>query len=257
MSLHAKLQLYLDGKAVSWTNEGARELAAWSEPDGARLLVAVPGALTADALVDAHLRALPTQARLTVVHEGAPTAVAQRTAARFGITLLDAGTLPAPAPVLALPPPEPEPLLPAHVADDIMPWAAPAPSLAPMAPPAPMLVPEPVLADDPMPWGAPVELLEPAPTHVEPIELLAMPWHTHPHVPHDEHLEITSSPRTQRRFADRPTQLPAWSLPGQKPGTAPLAIHDPRIWRNEERLHLVHQRLEQTGAPSFGAIKKP
>lgn len=256
MSLHDKLRLYLDGKGASWSTWNGRDTAAW-EDDAPCLLVAVAGPLTADALVDAHVRALASEARLVVVHEGAPTSVALRTAARFGITLLDAASLPeaAPAPHAA---PE-APSLPSPVAIPALPAHEEPPALAApiLKPEAPILLP--AQPDDAMPWDVTVTTPEPQPVHVDAHELIAFPWVAHPEEEHDDHLELLPAGRTTRRFAgERPTQTPGnWGLPWTRPGVTPeaLALQDPRIWRSQERIQAVRSDLDKLGAPSFGAAK--
>lgn len=200
--------------------------ASMSQPE---MLVTINGPLTADVLVDAHLKALATGARLVVQHDGSPTLVALRTAERFGIELR-----PALSPPPALPP-TPE-MIVAH--DE------PAPEVA--------------HSDDAMPWGsAPLVEAEVAHAPVEPIELLAFPWIANAE-PSDEHHDLTHHERTRRGFAQRPTTAPSWDMPWRpgQPSTEAIALNDPRIWRGPERMLAIRSDLDKIGAPSFGAVKK-
>jgi hypothetical protein len=94
-------------------------------------------------------------------------------------------------------------------------------------------------------------------------ELAAMPWNA-PHVllqatpsPDEVHHELVL---TERRplGALRPTQLPDWGLPWPRPvaPTDGLALHDPKLWGNRERVRAVRDGIDRaTGGASFGAVK--
>lgn len=234
MSLRTKLELHLADKPhVHWSGDVAR----WEE-DGHASLLSLASPLTTSAIVDAIVLAIDENARPTVAFEGAPSLVAQRTAARLGVTLLDATALAEPAGPIeippevgaellatALPPHEPELMLPAHVEEPLcvppLPWSGPAP--------------EPAFAD----------------VAVAPLEMLALPWHAE--------LEATDLTVIQRRPAGamRPTQVPDWGLPWPRP-VAPadgLAIADPKLWGNQERMRAVRDDLAATGGGSFGQFK--
>lgn len=264
MSLADKLRLYLADKPASWTDDAA----TWTADGRAQLLVAVEGPLTAQTLVDAHVRALAARAKLTLAHTGAPTSVALRTAARFGITLLDAATLPdaptpspfsqpSPAPALA---PVSAPIPAAELATPTPFDRAPAPMPAPLAEPPALLVahsdPEPEVthADDALPWDLSLSSPDPEPVHVEAAELLLMPWHA---AADDQH-ELMPAGRSARHAPARPTAMAhEWGLPWPRPvaPTDGLAIADPRIWHAPERMQAVREDLDRAGAPSFGVAK--
>lgn len=263
MALREKLRLYLADKDATWTDAGA----SWAESGEQHLLVEVDGPLTADAIVDAHVRA--RGARLTIAHTGAPTRVAMRTAERFRIPLLDATALPEPAPAVAPEPPllaapaEPAPLLEAHAAPEpeeilVIAHDEPAPEVAHAEP------------DSPLPWDPAVQAPEVVPAHVEPLELLALPWidemDHHEELPagrqtraphhlvratlHPQHVEDAHALRQVARNPD-------WGLPWPRPA-APmdgLSKADPAIWRAPERIMAVREDLARAGAPSFGAVK--
>lgn len=89
MSLRETLEPFLADKRATWNDDTA----TWEEGGGTRMLLALDGPLLAQAVVDAHVRALAGGAALTLAHEGSATDVARRTAARFGIELLDVATL--------------------------------------------------------------------------------------------------------------------------------------------------------------------
>ena len=228
MSLHEKLRLDLVDKQASWGEDGA----TWSDTDGLHLLVVVEGPLSAARLVDAHLAAKRIGARAHVAHEGVPSPVALRTAARFGIALVEPSPAPAPASPSA---------------------SAPASASALAPPPSPALVAPPIGPSDPMPWGEPAPDVEPPAAHVEPIELLAMPWIGEDAEQHD----LIAGGRTTRIAPPRPTLAADWGLPWPRPvpPADALAIQDPRIWRAPERLMAVREELDKVGAPSFGAVK--
>lgn len=269
VTLRDKLQLYLAGKDATWTGAGA----SWAEQGETHLLVEVDGPLTADAVIDAHVRAQAIGARLTLAHLGAPTRVALRTAERFRIPLLDASALPEPAaapapepraePLLLDAPAEPAALLAAHVeppVEDVFILAhdEPAPEVAHAEP------------DTPLPWdpSAPVPEVEPA--HVEPIELLALPW-IH-EMDHHEELPAGRRTRAHHHVARATTapqhhedaaalravaRAPDWGLPWPRPvaPTDGLSKADPNLWRAPERMMAMREDLARAGAPSFGAVK--
>jgi hypothetical protein len=255
VSLRTKLELHLADKNASWTGDVARYQA-----DGHASLLSLASPLTAASIVDAIVLALEVAgaSKVTVAFEGEASVVAQRTAARLGVTLLDASALPdravqvssIPAPpidippeigaellAIALPAHEPELLLEAHV--------EPVAAVAAVAPPEPLCVP-------PLPWSGPAP--EPAivAAHVEPLELLALPWHAELGEP----AEVTLMER-RPAGALRPTQMPDWGLPWPRPiaATDGLAIADPKLWGNQERMRAVREDLVAKGAPSFGQIK--
>lgn len=274
MSLADKLRHHLADKDATWL-DGA---ASWTEPAGAFVLVPIEGALCAEALVDAHLLARERNARLVVAHEGAPSEVAARTAARFRITLLDASALPEPAPARAAPPSQPFALpspglfralerTPAELAEAADAFAAldalaaaPAPPPTPRPAPAPEIVvaqsaPEPEVAHEApsMPWDLSLSAPEPEPVHVEAAELAAMPWNLH-----TEQHELLPAGRETRFAPQRPTAMaPDWGLPWPRPvaPTDGLAIADPRVWHQQQRIQAVRDDLDKIGAPSFGAVK--
>lgn len=248
------------------------------------LVVGIDGAVTGDAVVDAHLRALDAGRTLTIVHTGAPTAVALRMAARFHATLVDAATIVAPAPVLALPPHvEPLPLLaldapappagpPAILAPEPFAFPAPEPAALPtpeplVAPPAqePSLIvaasePEPEVAHAPeapalleegrLPWEIVAAAPESVTLQIPEDEFESMPWNV-------VHHQVIASGRTNRLAAPRPTTVADWGLPWPRP-VAPsdgLAVADPKLWHARERLGAIREDLDRAGAPSFGVAK--
>lgn len=190
MTTEDRLRLHLGGKDVTWRTEGSTTLALWSEEGTPHAAILVPPPPTAASIVDAFLVARPTGARLTLVHEGPLSPIAMRSAARFGLTLLDAGTLPEPPAALA--PPAPEPVAaPAEVlADVVLPLTLahepPAPILADVQPEVPLLpaapMPEPLLllpaheepAFEPQAIEIPDLAAEAEPVH-EPYAMI-MPW---------------------------------------------------------------------------------
>lgn len=319
MRAHAAVQAYLADKNATWSDN----LATWNEDGAERLLAHVDGPLTADAIIDAHVRALARHATLTIAHSGEATPVARRTAARFGVALLDATSLPPPAAAATSGEASPEVpvllpagghplLLPAHAPPAAPPFelgeaiasawtdalaaierrdarvavavestgeAAPvppvvAPVLAPTgvaspvgaeaagvaSPVEPALIearsdPEPVVAhaDPALPWDLSVSAPEPEPVHVEAMELAAMPWNLH-----SEQHELMPAGRAASFAPARPTQLAQdWGLPWPRPvvPTGGLAIADPKLWHNQERIESVREDLAKAGAPSFGAVK--
>lgn len=205
--------------------------------------VAIEGPLTAARLVDVHADALRAGTPVTVLHEGAPTEVALRMAARFGIALVDAASLPdlpaeaAPASIPQVAPvPVAAPVLAqSRVRPVALKWPIPAPIAPPAAPALPAPAPEPLLpahieAAAPAPRAEitiPV-VVTPPPAPPEPLcaglpwdpstpsessrvtievtafELAALPWHAH--APIEEHTEIIESPVARRRAPiDHPT----------------------------------------------------
>jgi hypothetical protein len=205
------------------------------------MLLHVEGALTGEALVDAHLRAREAGARLVIAHTGEATAVARRTAARFRIALVDVASLPTPQ--------------------------TPTPSARPaLEEPAPGVVHgEP---DTPLPWDPTYEAPEVEPARVEPMELLALPW-----IGEMESAEELPAGRETRHAAGRPTMAPQamqdaealrrarlspdWGLPWPRPVVPAdgLAKADPRIWNAPERIMAIRDDLDRAGVPSFGAVK--
>lgn len=93
MSHAEKLRQYLADKRATSNDDAAR----WTDDTGLHLLLTHEGPLSADALIDAHVRALAAGARLVVATTGEASPVARRTAARFGIEILDVASLPEPA----------------------------------------------------------------------------------------------------------------------------------------------------------------
>lgn len=89
MSLRETLEPYLADRSATWTDDAA----LWTEKGTPRMLLTIDGALSAQAVVDAHVRGLANGAALTLAHTGDATDVARRMAARFGIELLDVATL--------------------------------------------------------------------------------------------------------------------------------------------------------------------
>lgn len=255
MSLREKLQHHT-GPDATWADDGTTASATWQANGQPRMLITLAGPLAADALVDAHLRARATGATLTLAHDGPASALARRTAERFGITLLDTRTLPdtpeAPVatpevrtptpgapPEVRTPTPVATPEVPAPAVDGVVVAHDELPALAQL--------------DDPMPWGDAAAVdAEPEPAHVPAHEMMHVPW-----VHEDEHHEELPAGRERRHFADRPTQNGSWGLPWPRP-TAPmdgLSRADPKIWGNGERLAAVRHTLDQAGATSFGAVK--
>lgn len=114
---------------------------------------------------------------------------------------------------------------------------------------------EPALAhaDPALPWDLSLSTLEAEPVRVEAAELAAMPWNLH-----SEQHELLPAGRTSSRVAVRPSQLAhEWGLPWPRPAvpTGGLAIADPKLWHDRERLAAVREDLDRVGAPSFGAVK--
>lgn len=139
-TIEEKLRLHLADTNATWSDA---DTALYN--DGAtRMLIVHRGALGAAPLVDIHLRRVP-DASLIVVHDGAVTDVARRTAERFGIRLLDAATLPEPTYATA------ELLAPAFedAPATVGMLAEPAPVVAPVEV-APIVVEVPLVADAPL-----------------------------------------------------------------------------------------------------------
>lgn len=283
MSLHEKLRLYLADKHATFSPEGI----SWSDADGAHLLLAIEGPLSAAHIIDGHVRAMVLGAKLHLVHEGPANPVAQRTAARFQAELLDAAAFPEPTPTSvddrmpwvaptsptrpAAPEASPDGFVaaPAVLERDAMPWDSPFDRAPPAPAPPPSLsraepelviaasepAPEVAHAEDAMPWGGePSPLPEIVPAEVDPLEMLAVPW-IHELESGVEALPAGRATRIGAGF--RPTQAPTWGLPWPRPvvPTDGLSIADPKIWRTPERLTAMREDLDRAGAPSFGAAK--
>ncbi len=267
MSVQDKLRLHLADKTVTWREDVPHALAAQT-PEG--LFLSFGGAVTASTVIDAYNAGRGS--RITLLHEGPVGDVARRSAARFGVTLLDAATLPEPAPTTlaetlapraALPAPAPEPLLPAHVE----PAPVVTPGVAPVAPPVVTPVADPP-ALPPLPWDASVPPADPFSTaqvtlEVTPHEILAMPWTLHPDTPVEEHLEITETKRgprgTLRPTTDLHPDSKHWGLPWPRPRTPAdgLAIADPKIWSNPQRLESLHASFDARAAKLAGPGPAP
>lgn len=286
MTLEDKLRLHLADKTVTWRHDvpGALVAAAWRDPDP-HLVVAHAAAPTAAQVVDAYMLAKAENARLTLLLAAAPNPVAQRSIARFGIATLDAAALPdaAPAPEPRLAPapeasplllaaPEPELSLPTPAEAPLLP--APEPALlveAPASEPAAItltthveipLAPPPLVEEGRLPWDLDAPRDEATLSiEVSAAELAALPWHAH--APLEEHVEIiTSAPRQRgKRATERPTLTNPkdWGLSWRptSPSTSDaLAIHDPSLWHNAQRVHAIRDQLDQRkGAASFGTLK--
>lgn len=116
------------------------------------------------------------------------------------------------------------------------------------------------LDDEPvLPWHGPAPSLDVEPAVVDPMEVLAMPWHHPDHARPDEHVEVMAGNDRPRPLAPllRPTQAPDWGLPWPRP-PAPadgLAIVDPKLWGTRERVRAVHDDLDRMGGGSFGQVK--
>jgi hypothetical protein len=222
-----------------------------------------------------------------LAHEGPATEVARAAAARFGVALLDASTLPEPLPEADVPvggpadeggavPIVPEveipPALVAQMVEGLLPApvdvgvaAASAANAAGAEAPQPPSLPPALAPDvDPrLPWPVGPTPEPPLALAVPAEELAAMPWNA-PHVllqatpsPDEAHHELVL---TERRplGALRPTQLPDWGLPWPRPvaPTDGLALHDPKLWGNRERVQAVRDGIDRaTGGASFGAVK--
>lgn len=199
-------------------------------------VVAVKGPLSAEAIIDAHLATRAIGKALHIHHEGAPTKVAQRTAARFGITLVDVTPWVAAAPA---------DIAPADLAP-----APPGPAPGPTGPPSP-----PSLVDEgspALPWTPQASASEPVPEIIVPeAEFEAMPWNV-------VHHTLLPAGRQTRPGTPRPSMTPQdWGLPWPRP-VVPMdgiAKSDPRLWQSQERIQAIREDLERAGAPSFGATK--
>jgi hypothetical protein len=121
MTTADRLRLHLADKGATWQEGATGACAAWTGPEGPCAVALLPQPLTAAAIVDAYV-GRPAGARLTLVHDGPVSPVALRSAARFGIALLDAATLPA----LPLPEPVAAPSAPAPSAAPALLFEAPA-----------------------------------------------------------------------------------------------------------------------------------
>lgn len=259
MTTEDRLRLHLAGKQVTWRTEATATVATWDEDGAPCALACLPQPLTAASVLDAYLSLRP--ARLTLVCEGDPSPVARRSAARFGVTLLDAASLPELPPAAAPPVAPPPAPVPAPT-----PLPAPEPLVATpeVAPPAAVLPPAPVpvlVEDGPaLPWDPSVPPVEPSITiEVTAGELLALPWHQNASV--EETVEIVATPR-KPRGGMRPTMMVpdggSWGLPWPRPvaSTEALSRADPRIWSSQERVHAMREELDASvGAASFGAVK--
>lgn len=203
-------------------------------------VVTIDGPLTAEAIVDAHLAARAAGKPLRILHAGAPSAVALRTAARFGATLVD--TAGERAPVVSVTPPAVETREETKAPE-------PRGERAP-AGPAPLrsLVDE---GSPALPWDPAMQAPEPAPVVVPEDEFEAMPWNVVDNV-------LLPAGRQTRAAGHRPTLTsPDWGLPWPRP-MAPmdgLAKVDPAIWKAPERIQAIRDDLERSGAPSFGVAK--
>jgi hypothetical protein len=224
-------------------------------------VVGIEGAVTGDAVVDAHLKALEAGRRLVLVHTGTPTAVALRMAARFQATLIDAASivLPERERILALPPhvdalvsPQPPQAPPPFQielerSELVLAASDPAPEVA-HTPNAPAL-----LEEGHLPW----EIMATAPDTLTLTlpddEFESMPWNV-------VHHQIIVSGRSTRLDAPRPTTVPDWGLPWPRPAgliSEGLSVADPKLWHARERLGAIREDLDRAGAPSFGSAKPP
>lgn len=250
MSLADKLKLHFADQHAVWSGTWPRAIAGatFDDATGARhLILAVESPVVAARIVDAYVQGLEDGAQVTVAFEGEMTAVARQAAERLGVQLLDAAPLPfpVPEPVLALPP---------HVEGP-----APPPAIVPDAPlalePGAPLLDETLLhevddlvatlADEPLlPWHGPAAP-EPEPARVDPMEVLAMPWHHPDHARPDEHMDILPGNARSVSPLFRPTQAPDWGLPWPRPvpPADALALSDPTIWKARERTMAVHGDL--------------
>lgn len=233
-------------------------------------VVGIDGALTGDAVVDAHLRALEAGKKLLIVHVGAPTSVAVRMAARLHATLVSADSIMVPhlealvahETPLALPAHIEEALaladvaaeLPAITLHEVMPE-----SVVPVSDPvAEVVLPEVASAPEApallevghLPWGTESVAADMASVTVEEDEFEAMPWNV-------VHHQLLPSGRESRIHTARPSTVPDWGLPWPRPAapTDGLAIADPRLWNAKERMGAIREDLDRKGAPSFGVVK--
>lgn len=95
LSLEAKLRLHLAQHNVQWRHDvaGFSVIATWQD-DEARMLLASDTPIRAALVVDAFTLAQRERAHATLVHQTEPSSVARDAAARLGVFLLDAATLP-------------------------------------------------------------------------------------------------------------------------------------------------------------------
>lgn len=176
MTYEERLRLHLAGKDATWRNDPAGTVASWQAEDGPRAIALLPQPITAAAIVDAYV-GRPAGARLTLVHDGPLSPVAIRSAARFGVTLLDAAALP------PLPAADTFPRVPPTgiLAPSEVPPPTDAVPLGPLLDPESPLAPSPVVVEGDLPWGPlpPVALPVPEPAASlgapEPVPLLAAP----------------------------------------------------------------------------------
>ncbi|MEA3200828.1 MAG: hypothetical protein QOE90_2256 [Thermoplasmata archaeon] len=236
MSVQDKLRLHLANTAVEGT---------W---------LAHEGPLTAAGVIDAYNAARGS--RITLVHEGPVGDVARRSAARFGITLLDAASFPQPQPQPApQPEPRPAPLAAPTVLAEALAPALPAPAPEPLLPAHVEIAPEPAPLGPALPWDATVPPADPFATatvtlEVTPHEVLAMPWAMEPRED-EEHHEVTRTPRGPRGVTVRPTtdlhpDAKHWGPPWPRPlpPADAVAVADPRVWNNPARLGSLHRTFE-------------
>lgn len=115
---------------------------------------------------------------------------------------------------------------------------------------------EPVLPWGPGPARAEAEVL---PAAVDPLEVMAMPWHHPDHALPEEHVEVMPGNARPMLPAPllRPTQAPDWGLPWPRPvpPADALAIADPSLWGARERMRAVRDDLDRMGGGSFGSVK--
>lgn len=118
------------------------------------------------------------------------------------------------------------------------------------------------LEDEPvLPWGAGPARPEPevAPARVDPMEVMAMPWHHPVHALPEEHVEVLPGNARPRHPVPllRPTQAPDWGLPWPRPvpPADALAIADPALWGARDRMRAVREDLDRAGGGSFGQVK--
>jgi hypothetical protein len=250
MSVQDKLRLHVAAKNVTWRTDvpGALAAAQWTD-DAPHLLLAFDGPVSASRIVDAYNAGRGSH--VTLVHEGPIGDVARRSAARFGITLLDLATL-LPAHAVA-------PSLPAHEAQLALAPHVEAPIPPALPEPEPLVVPQ-------LPWDLASPSPDPfdaAPTPmVTPHEMLAMPWTAY--ADEDEHMEITQTVRGVRGTTVRPStdlhpDARHWGLPWPRPVSPAdgLAIADPRIWNNKGRLDVLHADFDRQASDISMPPKKP
>lgn len=95
LSLEAKLRLHLAQHNAQWRHDvaGFSLVATWHDQE-ARMLLAADTPIRAALVVDAFTLAQRENAHATLVHQTEPSGVARDAAARLGVFLLDADTLP-------------------------------------------------------------------------------------------------------------------------------------------------------------------